>query len=158
MRTLKRRRREYKTDYKLRLSLLKSEKPRLVVRKTNKYIIIQVIESEEAKDKVLAGITSKELLENGWDKKFAGSLKSLPAAYLSGLLMAKKIKEKLKKPQVILDIGMTRHVKGSRMYAAAKGIIDGGVELNMSESVCPSKERLNGDHLDKNVAEMVKKI
>ena len=48
----KRRRREHKTNYTKRLILLKGKVPRLVVRKTNKYIILQIIESSHAQDKV----------------------------------------------------------------------------------------------------------
>ena len=90
----KRRRRENKTDYKLRMNLLKSGKNRIVIRKTNKYFIVQVVESRESQDKVLVGVSSKDLLKNGWDKEFSGSLKSLPAGYLTGLLFAKKIEDK----------------------------------------------------------------
>ena len=41
MKVSKRRRIEAKTDYAKRIKLLKSEKPRLVFRRTNKYIIAQ---------------------------------------------------------------------------------------------------------------------
>ena len=64
MKTLKRRRHEARTDYRIRLALLKSEKPRLVVRKTNRYIIAQIVESDIAQDKIIVGLTSKSLLEN----------------------------------------------------------------------------------------------
>jgi len=79
LRTIKRRRRENKTDYKARRILLTSGLPRIVVRRTNKYYILQAVESDEAQDKVLATITSKDLLKNGWDAKAGGSLKSIPA-------------------------------------------------------------------------------
>ena len=84
-RTLKRRRRESKTDYKLRKNILKSGIPRIVIRRTNRYFVVQAIESVEAQDKVIAGVTSKELLKKGWDAKKAGSLKSIPAGYLTGI-------------------------------------------------------------------------
>ena len=93
LRTLKRRRRENKTDYKARKILLTSDLPRIVVRRTNKYFILQAVESHEAQDKVIATVTSKELLKNGWDDKMGGSLKSIPAGYLTGLLLAKKLGE-----------------------------------------------------------------
>jgi large subunit ribosomal protein L18 len=38
-----RRRREGKTNYYKRLKLIRSGKPRLVVRRTNKYIIAQIV-------------------------------------------------------------------------------------------------------------------
>lgn len=126
-RTIRRRRMEAKTDYKARLALLKSEKPRIVIRKTGRYIIAQVVISETAQDKVVAGVTSKDLIAKGWPENLSGSLKSLPASYLSGLLLGKKVKGKIK--EAILDIGMQRNVKKSRIFAALKGFIDSGVSV-----------------------------
>ena len=60
MRTIRRRRNQAKTDYKARLAFLKSEKPRLVVRKSNKYILAQIVSSDIAQDKVLLTISSKD--------------------------------------------------------------------------------------------------
>ncbi len=154
MKIQKKRRRENKTDYKQRLGLLKSEKPRVVIRMTNKYAIVQLVESDEARDKVITGISSKDLINNGWDKKFAGSLKSIPACYLTGLLMAKKIRDK----DVILDIGMARNSAGGRIYALTKGLVDGGVKLNADEKVFPSKERIKGEHLKEDIKKIISKI
>jgi large subunit ribosomal protein L18 len=153
MRTIVKRRREKKTDYKARRILLKSGKNRIVIRRTNRYFEVQLVESHEAQDKVLVGVNSKQLLENGWDKKLVGSLKSTPAAYLTGLLLAKKISDK--KDEVILDIGMARHISGSRIYAVAKGLVDGGVSLKINESVFPSEEKLVGK---KELKAMISKV
>ena len=107
MKTVKRRRREGKTNYSTRLKLLKSEKPRLIFRKTNKLVISQYVISEEAKDKIVFGYTSKALLKYGWAENAKGSLKSIPASYLTGYLTAKRIlKDKLETP--IIDLGMLR--------------------------------------------------
>ena len=154
LRTLKRRRRENKTDYKARRILLTSGLPRIVVRITNKYFILQAVESDEAQDKVISTVTSKELLKNGWDKKMSGSLKSIPAGYLTGLLLAKK----LKKGKYIMDLGMIRTLKGSRVFAVVKGLIDGGLDIPANESVFPSEERLNGEHLKSDVKNMIAKV
>ena len=154
LRTLKRRRRENKTDYKARRILLTSGLPRIVVRITNKYFILQAVESDEAQDKVISTVTSKELLKNGWDKKMSGSLKSIPAGYLTGLLLAKK----LKKGKYIMDLGMIRTLKGSRVFAVVKGLIDGGLDIPANESVFPSEERLNGEHLRDDVKAMIAKV
>ncbi len=155
----KRRRRENKTDYKLRLTLLKSRRPRIVVRRTNKYFIAQVIESVEAKDKVVVGITSKDLIKNGWDKKFEGSLKSIPAGYLTGLLLAREIeKSKAKGSRFVLDLGLARTLRGNRNYAVVKGLVDGGLDLSANEEVFPSDERLNGEHAKKGLKEMIAKV
>ena len=80
MKTLKRRRKEAKTDYGIRLKLLKSGVPRIVFRKSNRYIIAQYVTSNEAQDRVVVGITSKILLKYGWPEDMKGSLKSLPAS------------------------------------------------------------------------------
>jgi len=154
LRTIKRRRRENKTDYKARRILLTSGLPRIVVRRTNKYYILQAVESSEAQDKVIATVTSKELLKNGWDAKAAGSLKSIPAGYLTGLLMAKK----LGKGKYIVDLGMARTLQGGRVFSVVRGLIDGGLDVPANEKVFPSEERLNGDHLKDNVKVMIAKV
>jgi large subunit ribosomal protein L18 len=160
LRTLKRRRMENKTDYKLRRGLLISGIPRIVVRRTNKYFILQVVESSEAQDKVLMGVTSKELLKNGWDPKIAGSLKSIPAGYLTGLLLAKKLSvgKGAGKKGFIMDLGMTRTIAGSRVFAVVKGLIDGGLEITANEKVFPSEERLNGEHLKDEAKATITKV
>ena len=154
LRTQKRRRRENKTDYKARRLMLTSGIPRIVVRRTNKYFILQAVESVEAQDKVLATITSKDLLENGWDVNASGSLKSIPAGYLTGILMAKK----LKGGKYIMDLGMARTLSGSRVFAVVKGLIDGGLDISANKKVFPSEERLNGEHLKPEVKDMIAKV
>ena len=154
LRKMKRRRKENKTDYKLRTGLLKSGIPRIVVRRTNKYFIVQAVESNEAQDKVIATITSKELLKNGWDVKSSGSLKSIPAGYLTGLLFAKKIGS----GKFIIDLGMARTEAGSRVFAVVKGLIEGGLDISANEEVFPSEERLSGEHLKENVKKIITKV
>ena len=155
MRTQKKRRKQGKTDYKLRLNLLKSGLPRIVIRKTNRYLIVQLVESVEARDKIIAGVTSKDLIKQGWDEKYSGSLKSVPAGYLTGLLMAKKIKDKKK---IILDLGMQRTIPGNRIYSVVKGLVDGGVNLNVNEKVFPSEERIAGKHLKQEIQDLIKSV
>ena len=151
---MKRRRRENRTNYKARRILLESGIPRIVVRRTNKYYILQAVESNEAQDKVIATVTSKELLKNGWDAKMSGSLKSISAGYLTGMLMAKK----LKKGKYIVDLGMARTFTGSRVFAVVKGLVDGGLDVPANEKVFPSEDRLNGEHLKPEVKAMVAKV
>jgi len=140
-RTIKRRRKEAKTDYKARLALLKSEKPRLVIRKTNRYIIAQIVESEISQDKVIIRVSSKDLLQKGWPKEKEGSLKSLQAAYLTGFLLTKKLDGKIK--EAILDIGLQRNKHGSRIYALLKGAVDAGLNIPHNKEAFPTDERLN---------------
>ena len=139
-RTIKRRRRERKTDYKSRLALLKSGKPRLVVRKTNRYIIAQIVETNLAQDKVVYGVTSKQLLSQNWPKDKMGSLKSLPAAYQTGYLLGEKMKDKVN--EVIFDFGMHRNIHKSRLYAVLKGAVDAGLKIPHNEEILPTEEKL----------------
>ncbi len=153
MKTQRRRRREKKTDYKNRINILKSGMLRVVFRKTNQYIIGQVIGSKEAKDKVLVSINSKELLNLGWQWK--GSLKSIPAAYLSGRMLAARIKDVKK---AILDLGLLRDIKKSRIYAFAKGVQDGGISLNIDKKYYPAEDRIYGMHMKKDVKSKMEEI
>ena len=96
LKTIKKRRKEAKTDYSRRLKLLKSGKSRLTIRITNRYLIAQYVTSKESQDRVTFGITSKILIKYGWPENTKGSLKSIPAAYLTGYLTGRKIqKDKL---------------------------------------------------------------
>jgi large subunit ribosomal protein L18 len=156
MRTIKRRRQEKKTDYKLRIGLLKSEKGRILFRKTNKYVIGQCIKSDNAQDKVVVGVTSKNLVKYGWPKEKAGSLKSLPACYLTGYLLGKKVLKKSKSKEYIFDLGMLRHIKKSRSYAFLKGVIDTGLNIKFQKDVFPDEKRLAGENTQ--VKELLNKI
>ena len=146
MKTLKRRRRESKTDYNIRKKLLKAEVPRVIFRKSNRYIIAQYVRSSEARDSIVTGVTSKILLKYEWPEDMAGSLKSLPASYLTGFLLGKRIKEKeLETP--IIDLGMIRSVNKSRAFSFIKGLIDAGVGIKCSKESFPEEERIQGKKL-----------
>jgi large subunit ribosomal protein L18 len=157
MKINKKRRLENKTDYRKRLILLKGNRLRLVVRKTNKYVILQIIESRNAQDYITDSITTRDLLKMGWPEKSKGSLKSIPAAYLAGLILGKKIKNKVK-DKVILDLGLIPNTKGSRVYSAVKGISDAGVLINCSKEVLPSEERIAGKFMKEDFSNTFKKI
>ncbi len=148
----KRRRREGKTNYAKRIRLLEGNHPRLVVRKTSRYVIAQIVESREAKDRVVAGVTSKKLQDYGWKKGF----KSIPACYLTGMLIGKLAKEK-KISYAILDIGLHRITKGSRLMAVVKGA-NKFIEVPYSEEVAPSEDRIYGKHIDLNFESKIKEI
>ena len=146
MKTRKRRRLEGKTDYLNRKNLLKSGKPRIVFRKTNKYVIAQYVESKEAKDKIKIGMNSKILLKYGWPKQAQGSLKTIPASYFLGFLIGKKIvKEKLENP--IVDFGMLRTIPKNKLFGFLKGLIDSGIKINCKEENFPSEEKKEGKNL-----------
>lgn len=136
----KKRREEGRTDYKARLFLLKGKKPRIVARITNKYAIAQYVESKEAQDFVITSVNSIELLKFGLNEEDRGKLKSLPACYLTGYLLGMKIKEKGREEEGILDIGLRRSTKGSRVYAMLKGILDAGIKVAFNKEMLPEEK------------------
>jgi len=136
-----RRKAEGKTDYRRRLKLLISGIPRLVIRRTNKNMIVQVVEYSDDGDHVLLTANSSELKKLGWKHATA----NLPAAYLTGMLAAKKAKEK-KVKKAIVDLGL-QPKSCSRLYAVVKGAIDGGLDVPASEEIFPSADRLSGKHI-----------
>ena len=153
----KRRRREGKTDYANRLRLLRGELPRIVFRKTNRYIIAQYVTSKEAQDKIEIGITSKNLKNYGWPKEFEGSLKSITASYLTGFLLGKEIiSKKMKTP--IVDLGMMRVIEKNKAFAFLKGIVDAGVKIQCSEENFPEEDRISGKNLKSDFSKTFKGI
>jgi large subunit ribosomal protein L18 len=137
-----RRRKEKKTDYAKRLALIKSNKNRLVVRKTNKRVLVEVMTQGKEGDKTLAFASSKELARFGWK----GNSCNIPTGYLTGLLAGKKAVQVGKK-EAILDIGLQSAHHGGVLFAAAKGALDAGLQLNLGEKPVPKAERLNGKHI-----------
>jgi len=136
------RRREKKTNYKSRLALVKSGKPRLVIRKSLNNISVQFIDYKPDGDVTIASAVSTELKKLGW-KGLAGNI---PAAYLTGYLAGKRAKDK-KIVEAILDLGLQTSTKGSRIYGALKGVLDAGVKIPHSEKILPSEERIKGKHV-----------
>lgn len=134
-----RRKKEQKTNYKRRLALLKSGQARLVVRLFNKHMLAQIITYSPEGDKIAASAYSKDLEKHGWNQ----SLSNTSAAYLTGLLLSKNTKVK----EAVLDTGLQRVQKGSKIYACLKGCIDGGLKVPHSEGLFPSEERIRGEHI-----------
>ena len=140
-----RRRREGKTDYRLRKKLIISKMPRLVVRKTNKHIITQLVGATVIGDIVITSAHSQELRKKyGW----LGDLNNLPAAYLTGLLCGLRAVDKGVK-KAILDIGLHTPSRGAAVFAAMKGFVDAGVEVPHNESILPDESRIRGEHIAK---------
>lgn len=137
-----RRRREGKTDYYLRQKLLRSRKPRVVVRKTLKSMIVQVTQAKPEGDFVLASAFSKELRKSGW----LGGSGNTPAAYLTGYLAGVRASKKGVK-EAVLDIGLNAPSNGSRIFAALKGFVDAGIMVNHDKKILPSEQRIKGEHI-----------
>ncbi len=137
-----RRRREGKTNYRKRLKLILSGKPRLVARKTLNHIIAQVVEARVEGDHVLVAAHSSELRKFGW----LASCDNTPAAYLTGLLAGyRALKAGIK--EAILDIGLHRPTRGARVFAVLKGAVDAGLKVPYSEEILPSEDRIRGEHI-----------
>jgi len=116
--------------------------PRLVVRPTNKNLSAQVIKAEPTGDKVMVSAQSSELKGLGW-KAACGNM---PAAYLTGLLIGTRAKAK-GVTNAILDIGLSARGPGSRIFAAAKGALDGGLIIPIDKGALPSDDRSHGNHI-----------
>jgi large subunit ribosomal protein L18 len=134
-----RRKRDGKTDYKKRMKLLLGNKARLVVRKSNKNIRVQIITFQPNGDKILATASSADLVKLGWK----GHTANTSAAYLVGMILAKKAKG----TTCVLDIGQYTSVKASVLYALAKGAKDGGLDVACSDEIVPDQKRLRGEHI-----------
>ncbi len=137
-----RRKREGKTDYKLRLTTVKSGKPRMVIRRTGRNIVVQMIEYHADGDKVLATATTVELKKYGWKTH----TKNMPAAYLVGLLCGTKAK-KAKITAAIADIGLAKSSKGGLLYATVKGAVDSGLNIPHDKKILPTEDRISGKHI-----------
>ncbi|KAJ0119127.1 hypothetical protein N8I77_002172 [Diaporthe amygdali] len=179
------RRRAGKTDYYARKRLItqaknkyNAPKYRLVVRFTNRDIILQIVSSEITGDKVFVSAYAHELRAYGIEH----GLTNWAAAYATGLLIARRALKKLgidetftgveeadgeftlteaaetddgeRRPfKANLDVGLARTSTGARVFGALKGASDGGIFVPHSENRFPgydieSKE-LDADTLRK---------
>jgi len=158
-----RRRREGKTDYQARKGLIlqdknkyNSPKYRLVVRITNTDVITQIAYAKISGDIVLVAAYSHELPKYG----IKLGLTNYAAAYATGLLLARRLLQKLRLDKVytgqtevngedynvtpseegarpfyaLLDVGLARTTTGARIFAALKGATDGGLNVPHSET------------------------
>ncbi|KAK3942266.1 60S ribosomal protein L5 [Diplogelasinospora grovesii] len=179
------RRREGKTDYYARKRMItqaknkyNAPKYRLVVRFTNRDIIMQIVTSEVNGDKVFCAAYSHELKAYGIEH----GLTNWAAAYATGLLIARRVLKKLgldedfagveeadgeytlteaaetedgeRRPfKANLDVGLHRTSTGARIFGAMKGASDGGILVPHSENRFPGYD-IESKELD---AETLKK-
>jgi len=136
-----RRRRDNKTNYARRLALLKSGKTRLVIRKTNRQVLVQFVNFGEKGDRTVSSVTSKALAKFNWPAK-----RNLPTAYLTGLLAGKSAMKKGVK-DAILDSGLSTPSKSSLLFGALSGVVDAGVSVPHGEELADGA-RLKGAHID----------
>jgi len=148
-----RRKREGKTDYRKRLTLLKSRKPRLVIRRALNNITVQIIEYNKTGDRVVTSVNSVSLKKLGWTSHRGNS----SAAYLTGLMCGYKAQSKNIK-EAVLDSGLVPSVKGSVIYAALKGVIDSKLKVPVSEEILPKMERIEEKEKFKELKEKITKL
>jgi len=158
-----RRRRQNKTDYQARKCLItqaknkyNTPKYRLVVRITNKDVICQIVSSKIIGDEVHCSAYSHELHRYGLEV----GLTNYAACYCTGLLVARRLlkikgldkqyegteevngehylaygdEEGAQPFTALLDVGLRRTTTGSRVYAALKGAVDGGLHVPHNET------------------------
>lgn len=149
----RRRRREGRTDYKKRLSLLKSGKTRAVVRKQANNTIVQFVDYDPDGDIVRTQATAHELDSLGWESHTG----NLPAAYLTGYLAGTRASEDGIE-EAVLDIG--RHVPegGSAVFSALQGVLDAGIEVPHGEEILPEEDRHLGAHIDEETTAMTEEV
>jgi large subunit ribosomal protein L5e len=155
------RRRQGKTDYRARIRLINQDKNkyntpkyRFVVRFTNKDIIAQIVSASIAGDNVLAAAYAHELPHYG----LKVGLTNYAAAYCTGLLLARRVLQKLdldkeyegnleatgedfsvepaesRRPfRALLDVGLVKTTTGNRVFGALKGALDGGLDIPHSD-------------------------
>ncbi len=115
----------------------------MIIRASNKNIIVQFIKSKFGGDLVLTSAFSKELVKSyGWQLNTG----NLPAAYLTGYIAGIRAKKENINDS-ILDFGLMSHFH--RQLAAFKGVLDAGIEVPHKESFFPQgfEERIKGNHI-----------
>ena len=137
-----RRRREVRTDYHQRLRLLKSDKPRLVARKSNQHVSAQLVTMGPDGDETVVSANSTDLAEYGWEAPTG----NLPSAYLTGYLLGKRAVD-ADYEEAVLDIGLNTATPGSKVFAVQEGAIDAGLDVPHNESVLADWSRNRGEHI-----------
>jgi len=137
-----RRRREGKTDYRLRKKIVISHLPFVAIRVSNKNILLQIIKAETNGDTILGSAQSKQLQKFGWPF----TRKSIPASYLCGLMLGLRVKDKIGS-RVIVYMGVEPYIIASRAAAAIKGLVDSGLKVEANPKSFPEDEKIRGDHI-----------
>jgi large subunit ribosomal protein L18 len=135
-----RRNRENRTNYRKRAAMLLGKQCFVSITVSNQNVKAQVLKPFAQGDKVVSATFSKELVKFGWK----GSMKGIPACYLTGLVLGiKTLGEGI--TSLILYTGKGSFT--SRVAACLKGMIDAGLRVPVSEVSLPNNERLSGTHV-----------
>ena len=137
------RRRSGKTNYAKRLALLKSHQPRLVVRKSNNLMKLQIVQYSEKGNSTVVSSSSQELGGFNWKS----NLGNVPSAYLAGFLLGKRaVAAGIK--TAVLDIGLHTPMHKGRIFSAVKGVLDAGLTVPVGEDALPDEKRVSGKHIE----------
>jgi large subunit ribosomal protein L18 len=136
-----RRRKEKATNYRKRLALVKSGKPRMVVRGSNRNVLVQLVEFLPKGDKVVVSVDSRKLRKFKW-----ASRRNLPTAYLAGYY-AGVLGKKEGVKEFVLDIGMVPPIVGGLPFAAQLGAVDAGLKSPHGKEIVDGK-RVRGEHIE----------
>jgi large subunit ribosomal protein L18 len=132
--------------------MILSKDPRLVVRCSLKHTSAQIINAHSIGDRTLVSASSKEISNKyGWK----GYCRNLPMSYLVGFLVGHKALS-LGIDKTILDIGLKKASKGSRVFATLKGAIDAGLKMQYNVEIMPSESRIRGEHIVSFAEKLVK--
>lgn len=137
-----RRRREGVTDYRQRLRLLKSGRPRLVARVSNRHVRAHVERVGQAGDETIAYASSDDLEAFGWEAPTG----NLPSSYLTGVLLGRRAID-AGIGEAVLDIGLHSPTPGAKVFAVQAGAIDAGVDIPHNDAVLPDWSRNRGEHI-----------
>ena len=132
-----------RTNYPQRLKFLKSGLIRIVIRKSNKHMLVAFVETTSGRDIVLCSAKSLELKKLGYTLACG----NVVSAYLTGYLCAKKFLKMKKNADCIVDFGLAKVREGTRLFASVSAICDSGVKVRVDYKMFPKKERLMGKHL-----------
>jgi large subunit ribosomal protein L18 len=55
-------------------------------------------------------------------------------------------------------LGLNISTKGSRIYAALKGVLDSGIKVPHSEDILPSEDRIKGKHISEDLEKQFENI
>lgn len=146
-----RRRREGKTNFAKRLALVKGGKTRMVVRRSNRGIVVQFVDFDPKGDRTLLTVSGTHLAKHyKWPSR-----RNVWTAYLAGL-MAGKMAQKKGVKEFVLDMGMYVPSRGSIMFAAQKGAADAGLSTLYDKEKVPEKQLSNPPEKYKGIFDEVK--
>jgi large subunit ribosomal protein L18 len=132
--------RQHKTNYRKRSGILIGRRPFIITKISGQNISAQALKPTLTGDIVIASAHSRELIRHGWK----GSMNSMPACYLTGLLLGKKSIQK-GATNAVLYTGNNPFT--TKVAACLKGIVDSGINIPVSKESLPGDDRVSGKHI-----------